>query len=128
MRLSIEKTKTIKVPNDPDGGYVNIRLLSIDERAKIESDTSTIDIVNNGVVVNPYNRDNGVASACLKGWGNMYDAQGNELKFNNSNLVKAGSFGIEIDGKMVRFLKWVADEHDKFVEEVAAENKVAEGN
>lgn len=128
MRLTTERVKTVNVPGDPDGGYVNIRLLSVDERARIESNTSKVDIVNNGFTVNVYQRDNGVASACLKGWGNMYDAQGKELKFNNNNLAKLGQLSIDVDDKKIRFLKWIADEHDKFVEEVEAESKEAAKN
>jgi len=130
MRLSTEKTKRVLVPNDPDDGYVIIRALSVEELSEIESKSSTVSVSEGKaqVVVNSYDRINGVARGCIKGWGNMFDAAGTELKFNAGNLEKVKKFNISVDSKKIRFFQWIDEEHAKFIEEVSEEIGAAQEN
>ena len=130
MRLSVEKTKTVPVPNDPDGGFINIRALTEDEIAEIESEAITISVTdgmsNSSLEIDPHKRENGTAIKCLKGWGHMYDLQGAELPFNKSSVELAKkNFAISIDGAKHRFFKWISTEHAKFKEEIAKEEAEA---
>lgn len=131
MRLSQERTKRIDVPGDPDGGYVNIRLLTLHQIAQIEAKCNSTGYSERNEVmlsIDPFNRENLIAKSCLIGWGNMFDAKGKEMKFNQKNLREAEAFVIQVDDKKVRFLEWVDDEHSKFYEENEEEAKVASKN
>lgn len=130
MRLQIEKTKKIEVPNDPDSGYINIRALSQEEIDKIQSKSINVAMSdgNASVSVDSYIRENSVAMACLKGWGNFFLANGEELKFGNSSIEKVSHMSINVDGEDIRFLKWVCQCHDDFQKEIKGEMEEARGN
>lgn len=125
MRLTLEKTKRVEIPNDPDGGYINIRLLSLNKIAQIESKCNQTGVDANSEVrisLDPFARENKVARACLVGWGNLFGPKGEELKFNHRNLILAEDFVIHIvdekgEKQKVRFLEWVDSEHSKFYSE-----------
>lgn len=130
MRLTLEKTKRIEVPNDEDGGYINIKFLHQEELANIESRSSETMFDTSGgvkVIVNSYKRTNSVAKKCLVGWGNFFDEKGNELRFPR-DIDKASNYSINVNGKLVRFLEWVESCHTEFRDEVIEEIKVAEKN
>lgn len=130
MRLSTDKKKTVHIPNDPDNGYIIIRKLSDDEMDKSEADSVIINILgaNSGVTINPYEKENSVATKCLKGWDGIFDIDGTPLKFGAQGIEKSKGMSIEIDGKKIRFFKWVFSEHEKFRSEVEKEMLEAEGN
>lgn len=131
MRLSLEKTKKIAIPGDPDGGFINIKLLSLHQIARIESKCNSTGFNENTEVVmslDPFSRENMIAKECLTGWGNLFDAAGKELKFSRKSLMQAEAFVIEVDDKKLRFLEWVDDQHTKFYEEVEEEAKEAAKN
>jgi len=130
MRLIVEKTKKVDVPNDPDMGYINIRALSMEELAEIESKASDMVVGEKGVNIslNNYEKANRIAGKCLKGWGNMFDSKGEELKYNSSSLEMMSHLELMVEGKKVRFLEWVCDCHTKFREEIKEEEGVAQGN
>lgn len=124
MRLTAEKTFRREVPNDPDGAFVNIRVLSKHHLSSIESKCVENKISEDGagsIVLNSHKRENLVARDCLTGWGNFFDEKGKELKFNIKNVTLAANFDITLDGKKVRFYEWVDSEHTKCKEEVDAE-------
>lgn len=132
MRLTLDKTKTVKVPNDPDNGFINIRALSNDEIAEIESKSMSLTVGQGNeasLELDPYARDNGVAAACLQGWGNMFDPSGKALEYNKQNIELARrKFSIDIDGVTVRFFKWIRDEHDQFIREINEGKEEVAGN
>lgn len=131
MRLTGDKTKRIDIPNDPDFGFINIRALSKEERSSIESKSSETTVGAGGNVVltiNNHNRTNLVAQKCLKGWGNIFDVNGEELKFNMPSLEKVSHMSLVIDGKKVRFLEWVDSVHSDFIAEIEQEEPISEGN
>lgn len=127
MRLTEERTKKVKVPGDPDGAFINIRALTLNEIDRIEEKATSITFGDDEgtVQLKPFKRSNNMALACLKGWGGFFDIKGKELKFNRANLNKAANFEVEIDGKRFRFFEWVDEEHEKFRKEVTEEEKVA---
>ena len=131
MRLTLEKTRRIDIPNDEDNGFVTIKALSMDHLARIESRcTQTMMDGNEDVqlVLDDYKRANRVATDCLTGWGNMFDTRGKELKFNRKNVMMAANLELLIENKRMRFLDWVDQEHAKFREEVNSESIEASGN
>lgn len=116
MRLSLEKTKRIDVPGDEDNGYINIKCLSQEQLANIESRSSDMAFDGSGgikVSINSYSRANLVAKKCLVGWGNFFDEKGEELKFPR-DIDKASNYSVVVDGKHVRFLEWVEECHTIF--------------
>ena len=128
MRLTVEKNKRVDIPGDEDGGFINIKLLSLHEIARIEAKCQSPGINEKAEVtlaLDPFSRENMIALSCLTGWGNMYDSKGKELKFNRKSLAQAEAFVIRVDDKKMRFLEWVDHEHAKFYEEVEDESKVA---
>jgi len=129
MKLTSARTKRIEVPNDPEMGFINIRDLSLEEIARIDS--KYFEISDSGVnMVNYAGRDGDFAKACLTGWGNLFDESGRELKFNPKNIEKASAFKIDLGGDegVVRFYTWVNQEREKLAEDVEAEEQVAEKN
>lgn len=130
MRLTLDKIKRVEVPGDEDGGFVNIRALSLEEIAAIEAKSSDMGFKEDGGVtisINSYNRTNLVARKCLKGWGNFFDEKGEELKFPK-DIDRAAKYTININGKDMRFLEWVEHEHTKHREEIKEEEGVASKN
>ena len=130
MRLSINKNKKVDVPNDEDGGFINIKALSIEELANIESKSSDMAYDATGnvkVTINPYKRANLVARKCLTGWGNFFDEKGEELKFPK-DVDRAALYSINIDSKDMRFLEWVEQCHTILRDEIADEMGVASKN
>ena len=129
MKLKAAKNKRVEVPNDPDFGYINIKNLSLEEVARIDS--KYFKISDGGVSMENYaNRDGDFAKACLTGWGNLFDESGRELKFTPKNIEKASAFVIDVGEEegMVRFYSWVNSEREKFAEEVEAGEQEAEKN
>ena len=101
MRLVSVKSRKVDVPNDPDGGYINIKDLSLEEVAQIDS--RYFKISDGGVSMENYaNRDADFAKACLTGWGNLFDESGRPLKFTPKNIDKASAFVIDVGGEEVR--------------------------
>jgi hypothetical protein len=130
MRLTLERTKTVEVPNDPDKGFIKIKLLSMEELAEIEAKSSETGITSDGeakMVIKPYERANKVAEACLIDWGNFYDELGKPIPFSYKKISKVAQYVIRGE-KDVRFLEWVDDMHQEFMKEVQGEEKVAGKN
>jgi hypothetical protein len=132
MRLTTERTKRIDVPDDPDKAFINIIALDLDLITKIEENCSNIIIgdsdSSDSIGFKPAKREDGIAKNCLKSFGNFFDVKGSEIKFKKSNFKEVAKFAIDIDGKRVRFFEWVANEHDKFYDEVLIEEKEATKN
>lgn len=136
MRLSQERTKRISIPNDPDNGFVVIRNLDLDTIYRIETDTQDISMdgrENQRFSYDPAEREDRLVKACLKSWGQLFDANGNEMKFDAKNLEASRRFvviGTDENGKehRYRFYEWINTEREKFAEEVIAEEGIAEGN
>lgn len=136
MRLSQERTKKVPIPNDEDHGYVTILDLEDDTIYRIHSKTQDVSMDgdnNQRFSFDPVAREDKMVEACLKGWGNLFDENGNELKFTPGNLFNARRFivvGTDEKGKekKYRFYEWVESERLKFAEEVKAEKEVAVGN
>lgn len=136
MRLSQERTKRISIPNDPDNGFVVIRNLDLDTIYRIETDTQDISMdgrENQRFSYDPAEREDRLVKACLKSWGQLFDANGNEMKFDAKNLETSRRFvviGTDENGKeyRYRFYEWINTEREKFAEEVITEEGIAEGN
>lgn len=129
MKLKSAKTKRVVVPHDPEAGFINIKDLSLEEVARIDS--KYFEISDSGVnMVNYAGRDGDFAKACLTGWGNLFDESGRELKFTPKNIEKASAFTVDLGGDegVVRFYTWVNQEREKFAEEVETEEQDAEKN
>ena len=129
MKLVAAKTKRVDVPNDPEGGFVNIKNLTLEEVARI--DAKYFSVTESGVSMVDYaSREADFAKACLVGWGNLFDESGKELKFNGKNVERASAFAIDAGGEegTVRFFAWVNGEREKFADEVEAEGQAAEKN
>lgn len=106
MRLVEEKNKTVYVPDDADGAYIEIRNLSLEVTESIDSKFYVIN--ENGLELSDYiARDNALARASLVGWGNFFDVNGKQLKFTPKNIEKASALSLLMDGKKVRFFEWV---------------------
>jgi len=130
MRLTLDKIKRVEVPGDEDGGYINIKALSLEDLAGIEAKSSDMAFTGDGgvtVSVNSYSRANLVARKCLTGWGNFFNEKGEELRFPK-DIDRAAKYSIRIGGKETRFLEWVEQEHTKHREEIAEEMGAASKN
>ncbi|MFA5347453.1 MAG: hypothetical protein WC294_04910 [Methanoregula sp.] len=130
MRLTLDKIKRVEVPGDEDGGFVNIKVLSLEDLAAIEAKSSDMAFTENGgvtVSINSYNRANLVARKCLTGWGNFFNEKGEELKFPK-DIGRAARYSITINGKEIRFLEWVEQCHTQHREEIKEEMAVASKN
>lgn len=131
MRLSLEKTKRIEVPGDPDAGYINIKELSDEQLAAIEAQSSKISMTSGddvSVSLNSQSRTAKVAKACLTGWGNMFDEKGKILKCTPANVKKASGFVVDIDGERIRFFAWIEKCHMEFKAEIEEELGAASEN
>jgi len=134
MRLTSEKTQRFEIPNDEDGGYINIRLLSLHDISRIEAKCNETGIDDSGNVrvnLDPFKRANLVAQDCMVGWGNMYDTKGKELKFSRKNFASAQHIVIDLGGeeKPMRFSEWVDKCHSEFYDSIhATEVKKAKEN
>lgn len=127
MRLSDARTKTVTVPNDPDGGYIIIKNLSMEEVAQIEG--KYLIVTDKEVRMSNYSeRDSDFVSACLDGWGKLFGPDNRELKFTPLNVDKSSAFVITVDEKRVRFFSWINQERVKFAEEVLEEEESARKN
>jgi len=127
MRLTAERTKRVDIPNDPDGAYVIMRNLSLEEVARIEQDHMII--TDKEVRTAKFvDRDGNFARECLKDWGNFFDESGKEMKFTQRNIEKAAALSIRIDERAVRFFSWVNEEREKFAEEIEKEEESARKN
>jgi hypothetical protein len=95
MRLSKRVKKKFYVPNDPDGAWVEIKHLKINEVKKIEAKANEItysskrgdDDGETKIALNPYTRVKMFAHAALTDWGNMFDVMGKPLSFNEVNVA-----------------------------------------
>lgn len=126
MRLTVEKTKRFEVPNDPDGAYINIKALSLEQLARIESKCSKSGMDEDGnfsVSLDPFKRANAVSIACLTGWGGFFDVKGKELKFSVKNLREAAGLGVMMpdEDKPIRLFEWVDQCHNEFLDEIDTE-------
>ena len=130
MRLTAEKTKRVDIPNDPDGGFINIVALTLDEVERLEEKAVEYSLGEDDASysVKPYKRANLMSRACLRGWGGLFDIKGNSLKFTKAHIKEAAKFEIIIDGQRKRFLEWVDDEHTAFLEEITKEEEEAVKN
>lgn len=132
MRLPKKRIKEVYIPNDEDNGVVVIRNLSMEEEAKIEA--NYLSISETGVSFSNYAaRTQEYAEACLEGWSNLKDENGEDLEFNKENLELASAFVIlntdkEGNETRTRFYEWVNEEREKFSKEVIEEEKRAKGN
>jgi hypothetical protein len=131
MRLSLEKTKQCYVPNDPDGAFVTIKLLTLDELSQCEAastEMSVNDVTGAAMALDSHKRENEVARRCIKNWSGFYLANGEAIEYSKSNLAKMKDFAINTEEGSVRFNAWVDREHAKFAEEVEKESKDAAKN
>lgn len=133
MKLVAERSKTIEIPGDEDKGFIQIRNLSMEEVAQIES--KYVHVTMNDIKMDNFaERDADFARACLKGWGNLYDPSGRDLKFNPKNIATASAFVVTVvdpetnESLRHRFYEWINNEREKFAEEVEAEEEAALGN
>lgn len=118
MKLSLDKTKTIVVPEDPDGATIKIKALNLDVIAAIEakSTTTTMNLNGDGVVaLDDYKRVNEIARACLCDWNGFFDETGSPVVFSRKNLASLAKFSID---SKTRFFSWVDEEHSKFLDEL----------
>ena len=136
MRLTKRIKKKFYIPNDPDGGWVEIKYLKINEVKRIEGKVNEIsysakkgeDDGETKISLNPYTRVTAFAHASLTDWGNMYDVMGKPMSFNEINIKKAAEFKIEVDGETFDFYSWIDKCREELNEEVEVETKEAEEN
>ena len=125
MRLTASPVWREDVPNDPDGGFILGKVLDLDTVSSIEAKCSKTGVGDsNEVTVELYGhkRVNMTAKNCLTGWGNLFDEQGKELKFNTKGLREAIKFVVTVKeddkpSRRIRFLEWVDEVHSRKYEE-----------
>ncbi len=134
-RLRKRVTKTFNIPDDPDGAWIKIKFLKINEVKKIESQANDMYFQsdakgegNTRINFDPYTRSRLFAHACLLDWGGMNDTMGKAMKFSSVNIEKAAEFEVKVDDETFDFYGWVDKCRDELDVEVKAETEVAEEN
>jgi hypothetical protein len=135
MRLRQRNIRQVDIPNDPDGAWVKIKALSLNDIKRIDSLANDIQMTTNGengldttVKFDPYTRTKLVVKECLVDWFGLYDEFDNEITYSKANIDKISSFEIEIGGEYVDFFTWVDNERVKFEKELKDKKSKAEKN
>lgn len=131
MRLSLDKTKQFYAPGDPDGAYIIVRALSLEEIAEAESDSTELRVDNfdnASMSLDPYKKANAIAKKCLVEWGGFLEANGNPIPFSKKNDKKMAGFAMKAEARMVRFFEWVEHCHNELQAEIQEEAERAEEN
>jgi hypothetical protein len=134
MRLTQRNIKEISIPNDPDGAWVKIKALTVNELKKIDSKANEIMMaaddggVSTTVKFDPYTRTKLVVAECLVDWFGLYDEFDNEIPFSKTNIEKIASFEIEVNGTYIDFFTWVDNERVKFEAELREKKEAASKN
>lgn len=131
MKLTLDKTKRFDVPDDPDGAYITVRGLTLEEIAECESSSTELKVdgdQNASMVLDGYKRVNNIAKKCLIGWGGFFEANGKELTHSRKNQKEVARFAFDIDGVPTRFFEWVEKCHAELQDEIYGQQEVAEKN
>jgi len=132
MRLTAKREKTIEIPGDGDGAKVTIMALPPSKIRQINKRVNrmTVDPETGKTVVEVAYIDRArlIATACITDWAGMYDHNGIPMPCNQKNIARAADFVVKTEDGPVEFYDWVAQQHDSFADEVAAEEAEAEKN
>jgi hypothetical protein len=135
MQLSKKVTKVFNIPDDPDGAWVKIKHLKINEVKKVESKASdmfyTADDKGEGstrINFDPYTRSRMFAHEALTDWGGFVDTMGKPLKFNTTNIDKAAEFIVTVNEEEFDFYGWIEKCRETLTSEVEVGTEEAEEN
>lgn len=135
MKLTKDIFRKFYVPGDPDGSWVELVHLKINQVKKLEAKANDMAFLGDGqgegevrVGFDPYNRSVLFAHASLHDWGGMNDVMGAPMEFNKANITKAAEFVVTIDGEDFDFYGWIDKCRIEFDADVRKELKAAEEN
>ncbi len=117
MRLTEKKTKTVYLPDDPDGASVTIKYLKPGIRESIESQSNDISATGSGgdmetvVKFNLPKKRRLFLEAVIDGWAGFFDKKDRPLSVSPRNIGR-------VDEEIDNFYSWLQAESDMFIEEV----------
>jgi len=134
MKIKQRNVKEISLPNDPDGAWVKIKALSLNDVKRIDSIANDVklesddDGMKTSVKFNPYARTKMIASECLVDWFGFFDEMDNEIPYSKKNIDKIASVEVEVNGEYIDFLTWIDNERVKFENELREKKEKQEKN